>query len=872
MNRRPSVLVIAVILLLAVSGVLAGSPNESASRPAGIGADTGATSQSWMPQQQATSRAATETASTTTDSVFSDDYQLVYSTSSDRADPQPLDAVAINGSVYVFVLPTDGIARVDFALDGKSQRRETRIPWDLAGGSSARAKPWDTTTVVSDAHQIDATLQLTDGSTRTLGATVVVDNGDVQPPTSMPEPTENSDPDTTPTATPAPEPGTLTLTSTFNTIGVALRLANSGPAIVRYRASGGEWNDAFPLWYAGDTYYGSILFRDPGTTFEVEVTVGANTYSDSVTTRAEDIPAASDLTPTHYVCATCEYTTVQQAWDNAPVDAIVQVAPGQYDPPSSTRSTPLTLVAEYPAVDDAGNEINAGQRSVIAAPMATYPDTTAEWEQVTLTGPATGEDYTVWRWKTGLEAETTYLTIDGNRVAHWDRKGDDVLGFTLRTPEGWTEVLYRNDAFNYGYRMFAGQDDEQYMGDIYARFPDDLNPNDHTIRLGDEWMTFAASNVRVSGFELVQVTISITPEAHLGVVDHNLFREGVVWFTADRPGQYPSDHVIEYNVMRGSGVWMTDPAKGAHNGWIAPWSVIKGALYIDGQKMAGWARVLAGLEIHAIHGKGGGNRLVIRYNTISGYFNGIGGYNSGYDRNSWRDVDIHDNEFFDIGDDVIEPERQTINWRVWNNDIHDVLSVVSAGPLNYGPLFVVRNNVTDIGNHGSPADRRGIQHNGKVFKYSGKSNPQAMVIVVGNTFTTAEDGGLTNGGLQAAGGGPNQEFFYLRNNIFSMTRYAFDYAQDAWDEDYNHWATSDGSRCLGDHEKMSTYRQRTRWGDQSNPAGECHAPLAVGDARFIDAGVVVPNLDETYRGNAPDIGYLERGNGRDNASSPAARR
>jgi hypothetical protein len=162
--------------------------------------------------------------------------------------------------------------------------------------------------------------------------------------------------------------------------------------------------------------------------------------------------------------------------------------------------------------------------------------------------------------------------------------------------------------------------------------------------------------------------------------------------------------------------------------------------------------------------------------------------------------------------------------------------------------------MTDIGAHGSPPDGRGDDHNGKAFKYSGSSYPQALVVVVGNTITTHPNGGLTNGGLQAAGGGPVQEYFYLRNNLFMMTRYAFDFPWDSWDEDHNQWHTTDESRCLGDETSLAEYREKWEWGDHSNPAGECHDPVTVDDPRLVDAGVIIPNLAEAYLGNAPDIG------------------
>jgi hypothetical protein len=123
-----------------------------------------------------------------------------------------------------------------------------------------------------------------------------------------------------------------------------------------------------------------------------------------------------------------------------------------------------------------------------------------------------------------------------------------------------------------------------------------------------------------------------------------------------------------------------------------------------------------------------------------------------------------------------------------------------------------------------------------------------------------------------------------------MTRYGFDAPGTAgkWDEDYNFFATTDPTRGMnyGSANKatVTIYRTATGGGAHTNlptmdPTQDFHSlpdawltnPTA-GDLTLkagtpaIDAGVVVPNITETYNGSAPDLGAVEAG---PSAASPS---
>ena len=141
-----------------------------------------------------------------------------------------------------------------------------------------------------------------------------------------------------------------------------------------------------------------------------------------------------------------------------------------------------------------------------------------------------------------------------------------------------------------------------------------------------------------------------------------------------------------------------------------------------------------------------------------------------------------------------------------------------------------------------------------------------------------------DGGNQYAGGGGNPERFYLRNNIFRMTRYAFappanvSKSAERWDEDYDFFFTSDPARGINygsNRLDLAAYRTASGQGGSANRADSSagfrteptltdplngNLALAPGSPQ-IDAGVIVPNIADRlgidYHGNAPDLGAKE---------------
>lgn len=716
-------------------------------------------------------------------------------------------------------------------------------------------------------------------------------------------------------------PTKLNLNSTFNSIGIELFFGGdangNGTAALEFKqAADAEWRQGLPLWRTtsndatGSTFYGSALLLEPDSVYDVRITLadpdqisGSSVITGTIRTRAEDIVPASAIVPTHYVRATgsdsSSGTSETQAWrtlekaiTSAPAGAIVQVGPGYFKAPTKSRTLPITLLAQYPAVDYQRNAINSGRRTVIepsavSSPAGSGGPNAGVWQRVTLAGPGytgapAGAKYTVWKWAGSPltmaggsgSAQLGYAgTREGSpqRVATWKRTGSE-----LQTAAGWTEKLYTNKTYNYGFYTDG-------TGDIYVRLPGDQNPNDFYITAGDQsGFTVDGPHFRLSGFELRQFMsgIDLRPGSSFAVIDHNLLTGNLsgVRLTSGKgmPTIYGTNHVIQFNRIENQSLWTDDHT---HNPSI-PWNFVKGAFVnADGSSYAG-GRVGDLNEASGVGGAGGARQVTIRNNTISGSLDGVSIYVHEADRYSGADFDIHDNHFHRLADDGLDPSKTTINWRVWGNRFDHTVTALSIDPLLYGPIYFFRNEVWRTGNYGSTPDNQGSGAGTTVFKYSGNSTPLGRVYVLHNTIWTDQGQWNTvSGGARYASGSSASEAFYLRNNVFRASRYAFDVEDgNGWNEDYNHFSTTDTTRGVRYRDKVFTtnvqsYRLASGQGEHTNMSGDFITPpqlsspstgdlnLAAGSP-LIDAGVQVPNISDrpgtNYAGAAPDLGARER--------------
>jgi hypothetical protein len=263
--------------------------------------------------------------------------------------------------------------------------------------------------------------------------------------------------------------------------------------------------------------------------------------------------------------------------------------------------------------------------------------------------------------------------------------------------------------------------------------------------------------------------------------------------------------------------------------WTWPWKAVK-AHDTEG----------GGVDLQG----GGGN--VVRFCDFRGMFNGVGASTWGDLENEAlnRDLDIHDNTFTEIGDDPLEPEGACMNVRFWNNRTENTLQGISLAPITVGPTYVVRDRYV---NFKASAVKVSVNSRGIVYLYH----------VLG--WTNRPEGNA----MGVSGPWDNMHF---RNSVLRGTRYVV--------EDFRPHPIG----CSYDYgDLFSTGRVFIKWSDQRY-AGLEDVPAAtfgkhnlrvepylkIENGRpaelappLIDAGVVIPGINDDFRGKAPDIGPEE---------------
>ncbi len=245
---------------------------------------------------------------------------------------------------------------------------------------------------------------------------------------------------------------------------------------------------------------------------------------------------------------------------------------------------------------------------------------------------------------------------------------------------------------------------------------------------------------------------------------------------------------------------------------------------------------------------------IVRNNEIHNYFNGIytGSSAPGAIENPAVafDADIYNNYIHDISDDGLEPEGACVNQRFRNNTIDRMLIGISLAPITQGPTWVLRSTFTNFTS--SP------------IKWASKSD--GIVLFYHNTSWT----NATNlNGMSMITPVYNA---VMRNNIFQGNRYAFeepftgstghDWNNDNWyttraagnphfkweNINYNNIAqlcTATGLECSGYEDPPGL----------TDPSGGDFTLLS--SSPNIDRGVLIPGINDDFKGNAPDVGTYE---------------
>jgi hypothetical protein len=503
-------------------------------------------------------------------------------------------------------------------------------------------------------------------------------------------------------------------------------------------------------------------------------------------------------------------TSLAALWRDAATGKRLRVPAGFYLAPQSIRRAPLTLDLDPNAVIIAGAVSSPGKNL---------------WQRVTLDG------FSVWVWKDcpqSFPEQVGYcasLEEHPRRLAAWGAKGD-----RLRTPAGWARLAHENLTYGFGCYVDANGKD------LYARFPDDIDPNTVYVIAGrGHAFQIDGPDVTVSGGRMLCASSGVRLDAAAQrAIISRLHTEGCyagVWVAGASPGTYGSDHLLEDCRLTDTEVW----------GGI-PWAFVKHNLVLPSGSTYPFERVGEANETFGVFLRGGAERLTIKGGVIEGTFNGVSWYSDGYNEPGPGDTLLDGLTLRRIPDDALEPEPHVRSLTVRNVKAEDVAVFLSTGPCRAGTVTIENTSVFRVG---APPGTSGERANGPIFKYSGGANrsdrPPATVTVTRSTFWTDRPG--VPGWAKWGGGGTNPEHFNITDSLVRTTGYVAQVpGGPMWREDGNHFATTHTGQGL----ELGAVRFTTNVGDYRTLSGQgAHTNE---HASFVDAAWLDAQLEDPANG------------------------
>lgn len=254
---------------------------------------------------------------------------------------------------------------------------------------------------------------------------------------------------------------------------------------------------------------------------------------------------------------------------------------------------------------------------------------------------------------------------------------------------------------------------------------------------------------------------------------------------------------------------------------------------------------------------------VIRYNEIwtdkDHYFNDILGYGYNFSFRGFPgpDSDIYGNYLSGSYDDAIESEGGNRNVRIWNNYIENCYMAIGNVATSIGP-FYIWSNIT--GKSYSPPGSTYGEY--AMFLKMGENGDwmTGNTYVFNNTLLNLNEDGF--GGIGTSEGEPSRGLRNLttRNNILWVRKKGFSFSA-GYDKGNN---DLDYDLCSGkypkDYEKHGIKGKPVFVKNSGfNFSNKTSMFKLDSSSQGLDAGTIIPNFNESYNGNAPDMGAFETG-------------
>jgi hypothetical protein len=262
----------------------------------------------------------------------------------------------------------------------------------------------------------------------------------------------------------------------------------------------------------------------------------------------------------------------------------------------------------------------------------------------------------------------------------------------------------------------------------------------------------------------------------------------------------------------------------------------------------------------------GGNH-VIRYNDVYSddehRYNDClgGGENFSYEGSPNRDSDIYGNRLSDCWDDAIESEGANCNVRIWGNYITNTFVKIAIGSVSVGPIYIWRNiagtaryspfGTTDDDDHGPfiKAGSRNHYNGGRIYVFHNTLLQPPPPPGVHDSL------GCSTGPSDYAGTVLNM---VSRNNIWHVSSArGFSIGSDTTDPSNSFDYDLYNGRIRGPEGSEAHGIQGT---PRYDPKSE-RRPFRwlAADSPGYDAGVRLPNFNDSYVGKGPDMGAYEAG-------------
>jgi hypothetical protein len=605
---------------------------------------------------------------------------------------------------------------------------------------------------------------------------------------------------------------------TFNAMGVIVTIDlsddpnNNAVAQVEYRKSGtGNYQEGFPLTrVSGTRFVGSLFWLEPGVDYDLRLTfsdpdsdpLDGVVLTGSSATREEIIIPAPVVS--HYVSPSGGGTDCSLSVPCTLVEGLNQAQPGD--------EVVLRGGVYYQgdlSIHRSGTQIApivirsyAGEGAILDG----ADPTTFNW---------TGQGNGIFRTTVNV-ADTFLVTADGARLLPY-RSLADLQNLVWGVPGFYVEgtTLYVH---------LAGDADPDNAAMAVSRFDNAFTVEQDYIYFLD--LTFRhygvgeccpkaiyfnnASDNLVQGciFAINNLGIGIKRDSHRNVFEDNEFYDTIY--------QWPWDAFYAGQVPYGAG----------------------GIRFYD-----------------PVDGRG----TVIRGNTFHDLFDGFGACPNSTSAVT-NETDVYENLVYNAGDDGMETDGRCSNVRIWGNTFHDVLMGISLAPVYDGPVYAMRNLVFRTGGGNN-------NYTGSPFKFnSGYAKSGSMYL-----FHNTSDAVLTDprsNGLYVKSPG-SWDLIYTRNNVWGGTEYALnnyntnqpvDMDHDnLWNDDTEDLVRWDGTRyaMLGAFSAATgqeVHALNTNPGYTDSTNGDYTLDSG---SPLIDAGLIIPGINQGYNGSAPDIGAFE---------------